>query len=493
MKLIETVVNAVTSSMRSQRLRKGGAAEDEPAEAAAAEKSEKEEAAAEEKPDEAEKPEAAKAKDDADAANEALKEEEKKLASLNEKSGDGADAKPAADSAKKSPKKDDAPSGFKSQYDYEMARRSGLMGGGPGPGMGYPGMGYPGMPGMDPQMMMYNPYLRDPYMASMPLPTPNQLRGYMAGGPLPTPHEVKNAGANVKNFPEALFDVVNTQRFNHIVAWLPHGKGFVIHEKQLFAKTILPAYFDGAKFTSFTRRLKRWRFERVPRGPELGAYYNKYFVRDRPDLVKKMQYHPSDEPTEKDLAEAAAKGEGKSDAKDAGDKKEGGSAKKKGSRKRKPNAYPNDAPAPKIPSPDMGPPSYPPGMGGYGMPGGFPPMGGMGGMGGFERIAMERGMGGFPGGMPGGPPGMGGYGMPPAAGGAPGAPVVSSPLDLKAKELERQRRVLEAERVLAEEKGGGAAGGTTPGGSQRPVMMSPTEEREFADYLAAKRGAFPGP
>ena len=33
MKLIETVVNAVTSSMRSQRLRKGGAAEDEPADA----------------------------------------------------------------------------------------------------------------------------------------------------------------------------------------------------------------------------------------------------------------------------------------------------------------------------------------------------------------------------------------------------------------------------------------------------------------------------
>ena len=163
-----------------------------------------------------------------------------------------------------------------------------------------------------------------------------------------------------------------------------------------------------------------------------------------------MQYHPSDEPTEKDLAEAAAKGEGKSDA---GDKKEGGSAKKKGSRKRKPNAYPNDAPAPKIPSPGLGPAPYPPGMGGYGMPGGFPPMGGMGGMGGpppnearimalEQQIAMERGMGGFPGGMPGGgPPGMGGYGVPPGAGGAPGAPpVVSSPLDLKAKELESAAR-----------------------------------------------------
>lgn len=53
---------------------------------------------------------------------------------------------------------------------------------------------------------------------------------------------------------------------------------------------VLSHYFDSAKFTSFTRRLKRWNFKRVPRGPELGAYYNKNFIRDQPELVQQMRY-----------------------------------------------------------------------------------------------------------------------------------------------------------------------------------------------------------
>lgn len=94
-----------------------------------------------------------------------------------------------------------------------------------------------------------------------------------------------------KNFPETLFDVVSaSDRHGHIVSWLPHGQGFIIHDKQRFASQILPHYFDGAKFTSFTRRLKRWSYVRVPRGPELGAYYNKNFIRDRPELVQYMRY-----------------------------------------------------------------------------------------------------------------------------------------------------------------------------------------------------------
>lgn len=77
---------------------------------------------------------------------------------------------------------------------------------------------------------------------------------------------------NTKNFPETLFAVISDKENDHIISWLPHGKGFIIHDKNLFGTMILPRYFDGAKFTSFTRRLKRWAFVRVPRGPELGEY-----------------------------------------------------------------------------------------------------------------------------------------------------------------------------------------------------------------------------
>eukprot|EP00580_Thalassiosira_gravida_P019204 CAMPEP_0201658386 /NCGR_PEP_ID=MMETSP0494-20130426/1275_1 /ASSEMBLY_ACC=CAM_ASM_000839 /TAXON_ID=420259 /ORGANISM="Thalassiosira gravida, Strain GMp14c1" /LENGTH=867 /DNA_ID=CAMNT_0048135365 /DNA_START=189 /DNA_END=2792 /DNA_ORIENTATION=- len=97
------------------------------------------------------------------------------------------------------------------------------------------------------------------------------------------------------NFPETLYDVVSDPINHDIISWLPHGRGFVVHDKQLFGSRILPCHFDGAKYTSFTRRLKRWKFERVPRGPEMGAYYNKFFVRERPELVRAMLYGMEEE------------------------------------------------------------------------------------------------------------------------------------------------------------------------------------------------------
>jgi len=107
---------------------------------------------------------------------------------------------------------------------------------------------------------------------------------------------------NTKNFPETLFNIISAEDYSDIISWLPHGQGFIIHDKDCFAKVILSRYFDGAKFTSFTRRLKRWKFFRVPRGRELGAYYNSNFKRDQPELVQKMMYRMEDE-KDKDVDE----------------------------------------------------------------------------------------------------------------------------------------------------------------------------------------------
>ena len=107
---------------------------------------------------------------------------------------------------------------------------------------------------------------------------------------------------NTKNFPETLFNIISAEDYSDIISWLPHGQGFIIHDKDCFAKVILSRYFDGAKFTSFTRRLKRWKFFRVPRGRELGAYYNSNFKRDQPELVQKMMYRMKDE-KDKDVDE----------------------------------------------------------------------------------------------------------------------------------------------------------------------------------------------
>jgi len=38
---------------------------------------------------------------------------------------------------------------------------------------------------------------------------------------------------------------------------------------------VMPMYFKQSKYTSFTRKLKRWGFTRVTTGAEQGAYYHK--------------------------------------------------------------------------------------------------------------------------------------------------------------------------------------------------------------------------
>ncbi len=79
-------------------------------------------------------------------------------------------------------------------------------------------------------------------------------------------------------FPQKLMSVLDNDQLSDIITWLPHGKGFIILQKKKFASDIMPLYFKHSKFTSFTRKLNRWGFTRVPRGPETGAYYHKVSV-----------------------------------------------------------------------------------------------------------------------------------------------------------------------------------------------------------------------
>lgn len=74
-----------------------------------------------------------------------------------------------------------------------------------------------------------------------------------------------------------LHDLLSDEANSDAIAWLPHGKGFVIRNKKIFSDVTLPKYFKEAKFTSFTRKLNRWGFCRVTRGSESGAYYHPYF------------------------------------------------------------------------------------------------------------------------------------------------------------------------------------------------------------------------
>jgi hypothetical protein len=90
------------------------------------------------------------------------------------------------------------------------------------------------------------------------------------------------------NFPQKLLEILETPEHSNILKWLPGGKAFVIIDKKRFASDILPTYLKPSQFTSFTRKLCRWKFVRVPRGPFMGAYYHKLFKRDYPALCELM-------------------------------------------------------------------------------------------------------------------------------------------------------------------------------------------------------------
>lgn len=92
----------------------------------------------------------------------------------------------------------------------------------------------------------------------------------------------------------------------------------MISDKVSFTENILPDYFairNNTRFPSFTRRLKRWYFKRVPSGPQMGAYYyyRDDFLKDQPELVKKIvyTYPPSNYPRKKCITNPKPKSKSK--------------------------------------------------------------------------------------------------------------------------------------------------------------------------------------
>ncbi len=106
--------------------------------------------------------------------------------------------------------------------------------------------------------------------------------------------DMVNEDGEKTSFPLMLHNVISDPATDDCIHWLSCGTRFIISDKKKFSKDVLPRFYGPAKFTSFTRRLKRWSFQRVPSGPFMGAYYNPNFRRDEPDQAHRVRYnHPS--------------------------------------------------------------------------------------------------------------------------------------------------------------------------------------------------------
>jgi hypothetical protein len=103
--------------------------------------------------------------------------------------------------------------------------------------------------------------------------------------------QLVTADAN-QNFPVLLHGIVSNDQYE-CIQWLPCGTLFAISNKEAFTTQVIPKFFDargGTKFTSFTRRLKRWNFNRISSGTNIGSYYHENFIRGRPDMAAAIMY-----------------------------------------------------------------------------------------------------------------------------------------------------------------------------------------------------------
>jgi hypothetical protein len=79
-----------------------------------------------------------------------------------------------------------------------------------------------------------------------------------------------------------------SEMFENIVSWHPHGRSFAVHEPKRFVNEVMPRFFKQSKLTSFQRQLNLYGFSRLTAGPDRGGYYHELFLRGRLHLCKRM-------------------------------------------------------------------------------------------------------------------------------------------------------------------------------------------------------------
>ena len=96
-----------------------------------------------------------------------------------------------------------------------------------------------------------------------------------------------SSDSDAKIFPQRLMEVLADEENHHAINWLPHGKSFMIVNREKFCDQVLPKICSRkSKYSSFTRKLSRWSFARVTRGPEIGSYFHKFFQKDKDCVLK---------------------------------------------------------------------------------------------------------------------------------------------------------------------------------------------------------------
>ncbi|CAB9525358.1 shock factor protein [Seminavis robusta] len=88
----------------------------------------------------------------------------------------------------------------------------------------------------------------------------------------------------------AMLSSINlTGRHVDIVTWRPHGRLFMVNDRDRFINEVLPSwFFTMTSYASFQRQLNLYGFRRLSTGPDKGGYYHANFLRGHPDLAAQI-------------------------------------------------------------------------------------------------------------------------------------------------------------------------------------------------------------
>uniref|UniRef100_A0A7S3VEM9 HSF-type DNA-binding domain-containing protein n=1 Tax=Chaetoceros debilis TaxID=122233 RepID=A0A7S3VEM9_9STRA len=111
---------------------------------------------------------------------------------------------------------------------------------------------------------------------------------------------------NTTFFPLKLMDILDNKDISDVITWLPHGRGFTITDKRRFAEEVMPIYFRESKYTSFTRRLNRWKFTIQTQGHKKAAYYHPFFIKGDVQSCEMMRPLPQPKRKKKHMIKSAS-------------------------------------------------------------------------------------------------------------------------------------------------------------------------------------------
>lgn len=99
-------------------------------------------------------------------------------------------------------------------------------------------------------------------------------------------------GGVIEPFPEKLHRLlleVEAAGRSDVISFVANGRAFAIHKPDKFFKEIVPLYFRQSRLSSFKRQLNLYGFELINTGPARGGYYHELFVKDGPELCRRMR------------------------------------------------------------------------------------------------------------------------------------------------------------------------------------------------------------